>query len=207
MPRDLCKAIPTQLHRRASRYSMTGALGRNRTQGGARLIAELVDSRAVLAAYHVNEPSAGLSLSKDPGRFKLYLSDTGLFTTLAFRDQEFTDNIIYQKLLSDRLPANLGYLYENIVAQTLAANGRQLYYHTFPNEKKTNLYEIDFLVPRKNKICPLEVKSSGYKRHASLDAFSERYSQHIDEKYLIYTKDLQREHDVLCLPVYMAQFL
>ena len=172
-----------------------------------RLIAELVDSRAVLAAYHVNEPNAGLSLSKDPGRFKLYLSDTGLFTTLAFRDQEFTDNIIYQKLLSDRLPANLGYLYENIVAQTLAANGRQLYYHTFPNEKKTNLYEIDFLVPRKNKICPLEVKSSGYKRHASLDAFSERYSQHIDEKYLIYTKDLQREHDVLCLPVYMAQFL
>lgn len=199
--------IPTQLHRRASRYSMAGALGRNRTQGGARLIAELVDSRAVLAAYHVNEPNAGLSLSKDPGRFKLYLSDTGLFTTLAFRDQEFTDNIIYQKLLSDRLPANLGYLYENIVAQTLAANGRQLYYHTFPNEKKTNLYEIDFLVPRKNKICPLEVKSSSYKRHASLDAFSERYSQHIDEKYLIYTKDLQREHDVLCLPVYMAQFL
>ena len=130
-----------------------------------------------------------------------------VFTTLAFRDQEFTDNIIYQKLLSDRLPANLGYLYENIVAQTLAANGRQLYYHTFPNEKKTNLYEIDFLVPRKNKICPLEVKSSGYKRHASLDAFSERYSQHIDEKYLIYTKDLQREHDVLCLPVYMTQFL
>lgn len=199
--------IPAQLHRHASRYSMAGALGRNRTQGWAQLIAELLDSRTVLAAYHVSEPSAGLSLSKDLGRFKLYLSDTGLFTTLAFRDQEFTDNIIYQKLLGDRLPANLGYLYENIVAQTLAANGRQLYYHTFPNERKTNLYEIDFLVPRKNKICPVEVKSSGYKRHTSLDVFSNRYSQHVDEKYLIYTKDLQREQDVLCLPVYMAQFL
>jgi len=38
-----------------------------------------------------------------------------------------------KKLLSDKLPANLGYLYENLVAQMIAASGRELYYHTWKN--------------------------------------------------------------------------
>lgn len=50
-----------------------------------------------------------------------FVNDTGLFVTLAFRDKEITENVIYQKLLSDKLSADLGYVYENIVAQMLKA--------------------------------------------------------------------------------------
>ena len=57
------------------------------------------------------------------------------------------------------------------------------------------------------KICPLEVKSSSYKRHVSLDLFSEKYSDRIDRKYLIYTKDLSKDKDVIFLPVYLVPFL
>ena len=105
------------------------------------------------------------------------------------------------------MSSNLGFLYENIIAQTLAANGDDLFYHTFINKKSRHNYEIDFLIARKNKICPIEVKSSGYKTHASLDAFTEKFSDRILKRYLIYTKDLWKEQDILYLPVYMASFL
>ena len=124
-----------------------------------------------------------------------------------FKDRDFTENVIYEKLLNDKLSANLGYLYENVVAQTLASGGNELFYYTFPNETSRHNYEIDFLIARKNRICPLEVKSSGYKSHTSLDVFSGKFSDRILQQYLIYTKDLAKEKDIMCLPVYMTQFL
>ena len=117
------------------------------------------------------------------------------------------ENEIYEKLLNDKLSANLGYLYENIVAQILTANGDELFYHTFLNPVSRHNYEIDFLLARKNKICPLEVKSSGYKRHASLDRFSEKFSSRILWKYLVYTKEFTKDRDVICLPAYMTPFI
>ena len=204
---QLFDAIPAQLNKKSSRYAVSGVLPHLRPGRSASRISELLDSCTVLAAYQANEPSAGLSFMRDMKRFKLFLSDTGLFVTLAFKDRAFTDNTIYRKLWSDKLPANLGYLYENAVAQVLTAAGHRLYYHAFHQLTTSHRYEIDFLIARKSKICPLEIKSSGYKRHASLDAFGQKYARHIAEKYLIYTKDLQREGEVLCLPVYMAPFL
>lgn len=67
----------------------------------------------------------------------------------------------------------------------LTANGNELFYYTFMNEKTRHNYEIDFILTRNNKICPIEVKSSGYKTHASLDKFSEKYSGRTAEKYLV----------------------
>ena len=124
-----------------------------------------------------------------------------------FKDRDFTENIIYEKLLNDKLSANLGYLYENAVAQILTANGNALFYHTFMNESTRRNYEIDFILARKNKVCPIEVKSSGYKTHASLDAFYRKFSDRILDKYLIYTKDFAKDEDIFCLPTYLVQFL
>ena len=204
---QLFDAIPAQLNQKRSHYAVSGVLSHLRPGRSANLISELLESCTVLAAYQANEPSAGLSFTQDMKRFKLFLSDTGLFVTLAFKDKAFTDNTIYQKLWSDRLPANLGYLYENVVAQVLTAVGHRLYYHAFRRPTTTHSYEIDFLIARESKICPLEIKSSGYKRHVSLDVFGQKYARHIAEKYLIYTKDLQKDQEVLCLPVYMTPFL
>ena len=117
------------------------------------------------------------------------------------------NSYIYEKLLNDKLSANLGYLYENAAAQMLAAAGNELFYHTFLNRTSRHNYEIDFLITRKNKICPIEIKSSGYKKHASLDRFSEKYPERIKNKYLIYTKDFAMDQDVICLPIYMLNFL
>ena len=203
----LFDGIPAQLNSNASRYQVSSVLRGERVDSILELIAELKDSGTVLVSYHSTDPNAGMSNHKDLTRFKLYLCDTGLFTTLMFKDRDFTENVIYEKLLSDKLSANLGYLYENVVAQMLAAGGNQLFYHTFMNESSRHNYEIDFLLARKNKVCPLEVKSSGYKAHTSLDVFAEKFSDRILQRYLIYTKDLKKDKDIVCLPVYMVCFL
>lgn len=203
----LFDAIPAQLNTNASRYQVSSVLSGERAGTILELMADMLDSKTVLIAYHANDPNVGLANAKDIRRFKLFLADTGLFTTLIFKDKDFTENIIYEKLLSDKLGVNLGYVYENMVAQILATNGHALYYHTFLNEKTKHNYEIDFLLSKRNKICPIEVKSSGYSTHRSLDLFSEKYSERILEKYLIYTKDLKKDTDILMMPVYMLPFM
>lgn len=203
----LFDSIPAQLNKNTSRYQVSGVLKNERADSILDLIAELKDSKTVLVSYNANNPNAGLSNNKDLGKFKLFLADTGLFTTLVFKDKDFTENIIYEKLLNDKLQSNLGYLYENIVAQTLTANGYELFYHTFLNEKSHHNYEIDFLLTSKNKICPIEVKSGQRTVHPSLDAFCTKYSSRILHEYLVHTKDFKKDNAIECLPVYMAQFL
>ena len=204
----LFDAIPSQLSKNASRYQVTSVIG-NKSNDNTRsqLISELQESMTVNMAYHADDPGVGMSLYMDMNRYKMYVGDTGLFVTLAFKDKDFTENIIYQKLLSDKIDANLGYVYENVVAQMLRASGNRLFYYTFPTETGKHNYEVDFLLSRGSKICPIEVKSSGYKRHASMDAFCQKFSSRILQRYIIYTKDMQRDGQTLFLPVYLTSFL
>lgn len=203
----LFDAIPAELNKNASRYQVSSVIAGEKEERVREMIADMQDSMTVYISYHADNPSAGMSLHKDPRRYKLFLCDTGLFVTLAFKDRDFTENEIYEKLLNDKLNTDLGYLYENMVAQMLKTAGNELFYYTFPKETSNHNYEIDFLLARKNKICPVEVKSSGYKTHASLDAFQDKFSSRILNRYLIYTKDVRKDKDIFCLPIYMAAFL
>ncbi|MDR0962217.1 MAG: AAA family ATPase [Mediterranea sp.] len=204
----LFDAIPAELSKNSSRYQVSSVIGDNVSDAVTdRLIAEMKDSMTVNIAYHANDPGTGMAHHMDINRYKMYVGDTGLFVTLAFKDKDFTENSIYRKLLSDKLETNLGYLYENVVAQMLRAAGNRLFYYTFPTESGKHNYEIDFLLSRADKICPIEVKSSGYKRHASLDAFCKKFSNRVLSAYLLYTKDLRKEEQLLYLPVYMTLFL
>ena len=199
----LFMSIPSQLSRNLMRYQPTPVVGNIPSDKIDELLLCLEDSKTINIAYHADDPYVGMSLTMDYGKYKLYVGDTGLFVTLAFWDKDFTENIIYNKLLSNKLSANMGYVYENLVAQMLRASGDRLFYYTFPKDK-THFYEIDFLLSRGNKLCPIEVKSSGYKTHASLDAFCRKFSDRIGQRYLIYTKDLQKDEQTLLLPVYMT---
>lgn len=198
--------IPSQLSQTNNRYKPYAVLGEVDDDKLLELLKDLEDSKTTLFSYHSNDPNVGMSLTKDISKFKIFCADTGLFVTLAFWNKDHTENVIYQKLLNDKLNTNLGYVYENIIAQVLAASGNKLFYYTWPKDETHN-YEIDFLLSRGSKLHPIEVKSSGYKTHKSLDVFCEKYSHVVERRYLIYTKDLKRDMDTLLLPVYMTQFL
>jgi predicted AAA+ superfamily ATPase len=200
-------AIPAQLSRNTSRYQIGNAVPDEKIDRVINIIKDMEDSMTTNIAFHTDDPNIGLALTKNQEYFKMYTSDTGLFVTLAFMDSDVTENVIYEKLLSDKLSTNLGYVYENLIAQMLRATGKNLFYHTIPYAEGKKYYEVDFIITDKHKISPIEVKSSGYKSHKSLDEFSTKYSERITNKYVIYTKDYKREGGVEYIPVYMTLFL
>ncbi|MCD7724868.1 MAG: AAA family ATPase [Clostridiales bacterium] len=204
---DIYDSIPASLTGNASRYVLSNAREGIRTEQVRELLPDILSSYTVNIAYHANNPSVGMALEKDAGRYKLFLSDVGLFVTLAFKDKHYTDNIIYNKLLSDKLEANLGYVYENVVAQMLVAKGNHLFYYTMENGKSNHLYEIDFILSAENKINPVEVKSGNYRNHKSLDVFCDKYSNRIGDKYVVHTKDYKWENGIYYLPIYMVPFM
>ena len=195
--------IPSQLSQTNNRYKPYAVLGDLDDDKLMELMKNLEDSKTTLFSYHSNDPNVGMSLTKDTSKYKIFCADTGLFVTLAFWDNDHTENIIYQKLLNDKLNTNLGYVYENIVAQMFRAAGYELFYHTFSDGNNHN-YEVDFLLSHGNKLVPVEVKSSGYNTHKSLDEFCRKYSSRIGNRYLVYTKDLRRDKETIMLPVYMS---
>ena len=204
---DIYDAIPASLSKNASRYVLSKAREGVRAKQVREILPDILSSYTVNIAYHANNPGVGMSLEKDIDRYKLFTSDVGLFITLAFKDKKYTDNIIYNKLLSDKLEANLGYVYENAVAQMLTAKGNNLFYYTMKSETSNHLYEIDFLLSNGTKINPIEVKSGNYREHKSLNVFCDKFSSRIREKYVVHTKDYKWENGINYLPVYMIPFI
>ena len=172
------RSIPGQLSRNAIRYVPYAAVGRVDEEKMTELLKALEDSKTVNMCYHVNDPQVGMGLTKNKDQFKMFVCDTGLFITLAFW----------------------------LVAQMLVAAGNELFYHTWPRDEK-HYYETDFLLSRGAKICPIEVKSSSSKSHASLDEFCRIYSSRILWRYLVYIKDFAKDQETIMLPAYMVPLL
>lgn len=200
-------SIPAQLSKEAKRYSLSKTLGRRKNEKDDSLIYDLIDSKTVIASYNSTNPRVSLSLTKDLSSYKLYIADTGLFVTLMFIDRPATENEIYAKLLADKLPANLGYLYENLVAQMITSTGRELYYHTWEKKGSTHYYEIDFLISNGSKVSAIEVKSAGAGKHESLLEFRKKYSKNIKNSYIVSQKDIDKKEELKFMPVYLTPFL
>lgn len=200
-------SIPAQLSKEAKRYSLSKTLGRRKNEKDDGLIYDLIDSKTVIASYNSTDPRVSLSLTKDLSSYKLYIADTGLFVTLMFIDRPAAENEIYAKLLADKLPANLGYLYENLVAQMITSTGRELYYHTWEKKGSTHYYEIDFLISNGSKVSAIEVKSAGAGKHESLLEFRKKYSKNIKNSYIVSQKDIDKKEELKFMPVYLTPFL
>lgn len=200
-------SIPSQLALKRKRFSIKEATQKQKTSKDEERFFDLVDSKIVLPCYNVTQPDIALELTKDFDYFKLYFSDIGLFTTMLFDSGKGIEDNIYSKLLSDKLESDLGYLYENVVAQMIVASGRNLYYHTWHDKDKTHSNEVDFLITNKNKIIPIEVKSSSIKNHKSIDLFVEKYSQIVGRRFLFSQKDISHDGMLELMPIYLVPFI
>ena len=201
------ESIPSQLATNKKRYMISSATGKRKTPKDAERMSDLLDSKTVIACYNTHNPGITLAQSKDDDTFKLYLSDIGLFTTMIFKASPKTDESIYSKLMGDKLSADLGYLYENAVAQMITATGRSAFYHTWAKENSTHSYEVDFLLQDKTKLIPVEVKSSVPTKHESIDAFCRKYSQYVSQAVLLSQKDVGKDRNLKLKPIYMLPFV
>ena len=203
----LYHSIPAQLAKDSRKYRITTAIGKKNNSKAEELLYDLIDSKTILPCYNSTDPRVSLADTKDFNSYKLYLSDTGLFVTLMFIDRPVAENDIYAKLLSDKLPANLGYLYENLVAQMIAASGRELFYHTWEKSGSTHYYEVDFLISEGSKINAFEIKSSGLGEHESIKEFYRKFSTNVHNIYLLSQKDVGSEENLMLKPFYLMPFL
>ena len=203
---EIYASVPSQLALGKKHFVISSATGKRKTNKDDERIYELIDSGMVLPCYNVSRPSLTLAQNKLQEDYKLYLSDVGLFTCLLFNEPNGVGQDIYSKLLSNSLKADLGYLYENVAAQEIAASGRKLYFHTWRKENSTHSYEIDFLILMNKKVVPIEVKSSAVKQHKSMDAFTEKYSDIVGRRILFSQKDVSNDGGLEYKPIYMLPY-
>ena len=170
-------------------------------------IDDLESSKVVNVAYEIKNVDATLSLGFDLSGVKVYSGDTGLLVTKMFYDKKFLDNTLYKSIILDKLSVDEGFLFENVVAQELRSNGHSLKYNTFYKTNSNKLYSIDFFIENNRKFSPIEVKSSDYKSHSSLDEFYNKYHQYIDKRIIVYSKNYREENGILYLPIYMVMCL
>ena len=204
------KTIPKQLSDHEMHFTFSEINTNARYVNYVESVEFVAESMMGNRCANVTMPDVLLELYSDRSNFKLYMGDTGLLVSQLIREGEETEDI-YRALIYDKLSSNLGMIFENIVAQMLKAGGRELFFHEYKyvpegteTEKK---YEIDFIIVKNKKICPIEVKSSGYTSHKSFDYFIEKYPIKVQERYIIYTKDLKFTDGITYIPAYMTGLL
>ena len=200
--------IPGQLSNNSKKFTFSSISKNTRYDDLFGAISWLKESMIVNLCYAVTDPSIALSLTKDETNFKCYSSDTGLLITQAFRTKNYLDNEVYKAILFDKFNVNEGMIVENYVAQALICNGYELFYYVNTDkEDSTKNMEVDFLIVQDKKMNPIEVKSGGYNKHTSIDRFKNKYKKNVGTRYIVHTKDLKIEDDIICIPLYMTMFL
>lgn len=154
-----------------------------------------------------SDPGAAIALSEDVNRVKCYFLDTGLLMSLAFQNDKDGLREAYGLLIDGKLSINKGMLFENMVAQELVCRGYDLWFTEFEKKGSKRKYEVDFILPSRAGMLPMEVKSGKSAMHSSLDKLMERYGNRIGEAFVIHSKDLRVDGNIVYVPIYMMPFI
>ena len=207
------EAIPGQLQRHEHKFQLSDLNKDARFRDYDSSFFWLRDAKMVNLAFNTTEPSIGLGLKQSDNSLKCYMNDTGLMISHAFDERGVVSEQLYQKILKDKLDANIGMLMENIVAQMLTAIGCKLFFYSNASrENKDDRMEIDFLISKKavtsrHNISPIEVKSSTGFTTTSLEKCLKKYASHLAQAYIVHTGDLEKDGDYLYIPLYMVPCL
>lgn len=200
--------IPGQLSKKEKKYTYSNLNPNARFRSFEDSFIWLNEAMIINTCFNATDPNIGLALSADHATQKCYMADTGLLVTQTFMDRDFTDNELYRAILFDKIDINEGMLMENVVAQLLRQSGHHLYFYSrSDNLNRANHMEIDFLIAENKKISPIEVKSSQYRSHSSLDKFKKKFQNKIGESFILYPKDVMEKDGIWHLPLYMASCL
>ena len=183
------RTIPEQLENKNSHFKFSVIDKNARYQNYVDAVSFISESMMGNECINVTKPEVALELFADRSNFKLYMGDTGLLVTQIMKSRDETDEDLYKALIIDNLSINQGMIIENVVAQMLRASGHELYFHEYlytPEDSvREKKYEIDFMTVKKKKICPIEVKSSGYMSHKSFDYLTKKYQLKMQDRYII----------------------
>lgn len=205
--------IPAQLSKHEKKFKLSSLKKDAKMRDYDDAFMWLKDSRIVNVCYNADEPNVALKMNMTRSSLKCYMADTGLLISHAFDENGLVSEEIYKKLLFGKLEVNEGMIFENIVAQMLAAGGHKLYFFSkADNKDASSRMEIDFLIA-KNKITSrhniqgIEVKSTKRYTLSSLNKFRKKYAETVGACFVLHTADYKEKDGIIYLPVYMAAML
>ncbi len=199
--------VPSFLSKHDKKFTPGTIREGSRTSDFEQAVDWLRESRMVNMCVRVSDPGPAPDLTSDETTFKLYMLDTGLLVTAAFKKNVAKRKKLYEDLLSGKLNVNKGMFFENMVAQELVMNGHELAYCKFSCDESDKLQEVDFVIADGDKVIPVESKSGRSSEHASLDRFMVKYSDWVDRAFVVHSKDLRVDGNITYIPIYMAMFL
>ena len=203
--RAIHRMIPSALRRHEKKFHLAAISPDARMRRYENAFLWLDDARVANIAYNATSPDLGIGMSMDSSSFKCYSADTGLLITQSMGNGRKTDLRILRGILHENLGLDEGMFFENVIAQTLTARGESLFFYSRKDAADPrSTMEIDFLIPRGIKVCPIEVKSGKYRAHASLDRLVAKFGRSLGRRYVICGGEFERKGNLVYLPAYMA---
>ncbi len=186
--------VPSQLARENKKfvYQVVKKGARAREYEGA--LNWLKDTNLIYKCYLVNKCAFPLKAYNDLSSYKIYMNDVGLLRRMSNLDS----SIILEgnKLLEEFK----GSFTENYVVNVL----NYLLDNT-PNYYTFDRNEIDFVIQRKNKIIPIEVKSDKTTNHNSLTKFNSNNDNEISFRFSM--NNLTKDGKIINIPLYFIEYI
>lgn len=186
--------IPAELNQKNKRYIFTNLDSELRFNRYENSFVWLTDAGVALPTFNTTEAEVPLEASKKSNLFKLFLSDTGMLTSMY-------GTATIMKLLSKEKEINCGAMFENFAAQELKAHGfNNLYYF---NNKKHG--EVDFLIEYEGEVLPIEIKSGkDYQKHSAMSYFCEKK---FSRGFVFSDYNFSITNNIYYYPIYMLMFI
>ncbi len=153
------------------------------------------DAGIISRCYNLEIPELPHDGNAIDDKFKVYMSDTGLFVSMLEDGTQFD-------ILQGNLYGYKGAIFENLVADIFTKMGRKLYYY-----HKDSGLEVDF-VTRYNGGCYLvEVKATTGNTKSSKTIISHPEKYHVDGLIKLGKYNIGRVDKILTLPIYLGFLL
>ena len=154
----------------------------------------LNDASLISKCYLVNKCAFPLKAYNNLGAYKIYMNDVGLLRRMSNLDSSIVleGNKLFEEFK--------GSYTENYVANVLT-----YLYETAPNYYTFDRCEIDFVIQRKNKIIPIEVKSNKSTNHNSLTKFNSNNDNEISFRFSL--NNLSKDGKIINIPLYLLEYI
>ena len=192
---EIFKQVPAQLNKPNHRFLLSSVKKGARISAMSDYFSWLTEAGIVLPCFNTAIPQIPLVLNEKRNLFRLYLLDTGLLVSRMAGAA--------RKLLQNDSTINWGAILENAAAQTLVANGFELYYFN-----SRNIGEIDFLINEEEEVSLIEMKSGrSYQKHPALDKVRSTANWTFRNSYVFSMGNVEELDGIVQMPWYLMMFL
>ena len=186
--------IPSQLARENKKFVYQVIKEGARAREYENALNWLNDADLISKCYLVNKCAFPLRGYQDLSAYKIYMNDIGLLRRMADLDSSIL--LEGNKLLLE---------FKGAFTENYVANVLKYLYGEAPNYYTFDRNEIDFVIQRKNKIIPIEVKSDKSTNHNSLTKYNSSNDNEFSFRFSL--NNLSKDGKIINIPLYLLEYI